>query len=278
MAVVDIHCHVFNADDLPVRGFLEHLYLETPVLGSLLSALVGRIVQGRAPGYADDMARIQRLLTMGRGTEDVAMFGLPAALVPAGGPTLDERADAIFAELAAEDPVFLHRLGAAAAAASGDPTATEPIGTAGLGDRLTDARRMIRWAAIFAMSRIDVARELVANFGGEVDLFCPLLVDLGPGLGDRPKTTMAQQVDLLEGIAILSMRGQLPGVSKGRLHPFVGFDPRAQLRAELAGSARMPLDVVREAVQRRGFIGVKLYPPDGMAAARQPGDHRHDRV
>ena len=162
--------------------------------------------------------------------------------------------------------MFLHRLGAAAAAVADDERAgaeAEVIGAESLGDRLADARRMIRWAAIFGMSRVDIARELVDNFASKVDLFCPLLVDLGPGLGDRPKTTMAQQVEMLEGISMLSMRGQLPGVNRGQLHPFVGFDPRGQVRAEMAGLTQTPFDVVRDAVEHRGFLGVKLYPPMG---------------
>lgn len=269
MAVVDIHCHVFNADDLPVRGFVEHLHLDTPVLGPLLSALVDRVVQGRAPGYDSDMARIRSLL--GAGAQPLEALGAPSGVLAgleAGTGSLDARADATLAQLLAEDPIFVNRLAAAATqeahGAEAVPQAMpDAAPMAGLGDRLAGARRLVRWAALFAMSRPDVARELVANFGDEVDLFCPLLVDLGPGLGDKPKTTVRQQVEMLEGISVLSMRGTLPGGGRARLHPFVGFDPRAQVRAELEQRSVTPLDVVRDAVHAHGFLGVKVYPPMG---------------
>jgi predicted TIM-barrel fold metal-dependent hydrolase len=267
VTIVDVHCHVFNADDLPVRGFVEHLHLDTPVLGPLLSTLIDRIVQGKAPGYDSDMPRIQRLLARGAGAEHLETLGIPVDALEAfevSSPSLDAQADAAFAELVIEDPVFLHRLAAAAAQDAYGPDAIpEAITAEGLGDQLANARRMVRWAALFAMSRLDIARELVQNFSDEVDLYCPLLVDLGTGLGDRPKTTVRQQVEMLEGISILSMRGHLPGGGKARLHPFVGFDPRVQVRAELAGQPVKPLDVVKDAVHKNGFIGVKVYPPMG---------------
>jgi predicted TIM-barrel fold metal-dependent hydrolase len=267
MTIVDVHCHVFNADDLPVRGFVEHLHLDTPVLGPLLSTLIDRIVQGKAPGYSSDMARIQRLLTHGGGAEQLETLGVPVDALEALGvsaPSLDAQADAAFAELLVEDPVFVHRLAAAGTQeAYGAEAVQEAITAEGLGDQLANARRLVRWAALFAMSRLDIASELVHNISDEVDLYCPLLVDLGAGLGDNPKTTVRQQVEMLGGISILSMRGQLPGGGKARLHPFVGFDPRAQVRAELARQPVKPLDVVKDAVHQHGFIGVKLYPPMG---------------
>ena len=85
MTVVDIHCHVFNADDLPVRGFLEHLHLDTPFVGGLLSVLIDRVIQNKAPGYADDMPRIQRLLAVGRGSAGLEALGVPAEMVQASG-------------------------------------------------------------------------------------------------------------------------------------------------------------------------------------------------
>jgi len=60
--VVDIHCHTFNGDDLPVRGFISHVGLHNSNLGSVLARLVDLAVQGRAPGYEAEKARLDALL------------------------------------------------------------------------------------------------------------------------------------------------------------------------------------------------------------------------
>jgi predicted TIM-barrel fold metal-dependent hydrolase len=265
--VVDVHCHVFNADDLPVRGFVQRLHLHTPALGPLLATLIDRVVQGTAPGYADDMARIRRLLASSEGNA-AEVFGPEstgvAGLESVGG--LESQADAAFYDLMAQDPIFVRRLTATLETEirrTGTGTSQELPSAEGWTDRLADARRAVRWAKLFGLSRLDLAAELVRNFSGQVDLFCPLLVDLDSGLGDRSKTTLRQQVELFEGISTLSMLGKLPGAGDARLHPFIGFDPRRQVNAVLAGLPETPLDVVKSAVREHGFIGVKVYPPMG---------------
>jgi predicted TIM-barrel fold metal-dependent hydrolase len=55
----------------------------------------------------------------------------------------------------------------------------------------------------------------------------------------------------------------LPGTGHMQVHPFVGFDPLAELRARRAGDIETPLGLVRDAVDRYGFVGVKVYPPMG---------------
>jgi predicted TIM-barrel fold metal-dependent hydrolase len=115
------------------------------------------------------------------------------------------------------------------------------------------------------MRRVDVTGHLVGNFGAdEVDLFTPMLVDLGMGLGDVEKTTLSQQVALQEKISRLSMQGRLPVPTNARVHPFVGFDPRRELRSRKLGDIVTPLEVLQRAVLRYGFVGVKMYPPMGF--------------
>jgi hypothetical protein len=40
MGSVDVHCHVFNAQDVPVRKFVELVYLEKDPGGPLLNPLI----------------------------------------------------------------------------------------------------------------------------------------------------------------------------------------------------------------------------------------------
>jgi predicted TIM-barrel fold metal-dependent hydrolase len=90
-----------------------------------------------------------------------------------------------------------------------------------------------------------------------------MLVDLGTGVGDKAKTTVTQQVHLFEKISRLTMQGRLPGGGKAHVHPFVGFDPLHELRARRSDTIDPPLEEVKRAVLRYGFVGVKLYPQMG---------------
>jgi predicted TIM-barrel fold metal-dependent hydrolase len=130
-------------------------------------------------------------------------------------------------------------------------------------DLVRALRRGVKWAKLFTKSRLDLTGVLTSSYP-DVDLFCPMLVDLGAALGDSAKTTIRQQVILQEKISRLSMLGLLPWPTSARVHPFVGFDPRHEVRSRRAGDIETPLDVAKDAVHRFGFVGVKVYPPMGF--------------
>jgi predicted TIM-barrel fold metal-dependent hydrolase len=135
------------------------------------------------------------------------------------------------------------------------------------GIRIADVResvlRAVRWALLFGLSRLELAAELVHNFADDVDLFCPLTVEMGLGLGEQPTTSARQRMELMEGISILSMKGLLPVGGTARLHPFIGFDPRSQVHAQVGDIVETPLELVQSAVLHHGFVGVKVYPSMG---------------
>lgn len=137
--IVDIHCHVFNADDLPVRGFLERLHLESAPLGPMLARLVDWVVQGKAPGFTTDMAQIQALLDAD-GAEDAVGADVATTLsAPRAEPDIDAQATADLAALTARDPEFVRRLGAQLELATATDPATATVeltAAASVGDRL----------------------------------------------------------------------------------------------------------------------------------------------
>ena len=261
--VIDVHCHAFNADDLPVRGFIQALHMRGVPLGGALARLVDLLIQGVGPGYHADKARLDAiLLTAGR------RDAVRALAPPADTAALEREVDAALVELETRDPALSRQVGAelVAAESGGDPAAA----VRGLDDMIGATRRAVRWVTLFGKSRVDIATYLVQTFSDRVDLFCPMLVDLGAGLGDTAATTAREQIELHEKVSRISMLGLLPGLGKARLHPFVGFDPRMELRARTVGDIETPLDVVKTAVERFGFIGVKVYPPMGW---RPIGNH-----
>lgn len=252
-AVVDIHCHVFNGDDLPVRGFVHRTHLSKVVLGAGLAELIDRLVQGGAPGYRADMARLDAILGPSEGLE--------AAPAPQAQPPeqFEHEVDRAMAELQGSDPELLMRVGSALAEEDSPATA----GDESLGDVWRTARRAVRWVKLFGRSRLDLVAELVRTFGDQLDLVTPLLVDLGTGLGDVAKTSAEEQMRLFEKLSRASMLGKLPGAGRAQVHPFIGFDPLRELRARRTGDIERPLDLVQKAVLTYGFVGVKVYPPMG---------------
>jgi hypothetical protein len=183
--VVDIHCHTFNGDDLPARGFIHRVKLRDVPLGGSLAQVVDLILQRGAPGFHADKARLDRLLGA---TELESGFELPS-LAPAldAEAQLAREVEDTLADLQARNPELLHRAELELTAADRGPAGE--IGPEGLFDVWGTIRRAVTWATLFTKSRLDLAALLVRNFHDEVDLFCPLLVDMGASLGDVAQTT-----------------------------------------------------------------------------------------
>ncbi|MEV4131719.1 amidohydrolase family protein [Dactylosporangium sp. NPDC049742] len=262
--VVDVHCHVFNAADLPVKGFIHRLHLRNAALGGLLSGLADTLIQGAAPSFEADLGRLNTLLGGGGGGGGLEGLG------PAPEESFEHEVDLAVAELWGTQPELLTRIGTALAEEDGAAGGLE-----GIGDATRTARRAVRWVKLFGRSRLDLVAELVRVSGDRLDLAVPLLVDLDSGLADRSRTTQQQQVELFEKLSRATMLGVLPGAGKARLHPFIGFDPLRELLARRTHDVETPLDLVKRAVLRYGFVGVKVYPPMGWRPSGNVADGRH---
>jgi predicted TIM-barrel fold metal-dependent hydrolase len=275
--IVDIHCHTFNADDLPVRGFLQRVAFHDNLFSDDLAELVDRVEQGRAPGFREENARLDTLLG-GTALPEAAEL---AESAPAPAATLEDEVDRAMAELAVSDPDLLRRVGVELASEGAPP----PLGSdqEGALDWFHAARRAVRWAKLHGSYRLDNTAALLNLFGGRVDLATPLLVDLGMGLSDTAETTLGQQVVLQEKISRLSLHGRLPAGARGHVHGFTAFDPRRELRARRVDDVDRPMDTIRDAITRYGCAGVKLYPPMGFmplgnAAAGVPNGAELDGI
>ncbi len=258
VAIVDVHCHTFNADDLPVRGFIRRLHLRNVPLGAALADLVDRLIQGTAPDHRSDLARLDTLLAPSEMLETLDVAPPVLAEPP---EAFEHEVDLALIELEGQDPDLMLRVGGAIADEEALAGATE--GLESVSDLWRNARRAVRWVKLFGRSRLDLVADYVRTFDDEVDLVTPLLVDLGTGLGDAAKTSVREQVVLFEKLSRASMLGVLPDGGRAHLHPFVGFDPIRELRARRTDDITTPLDEVRTAVLRYGFVGVKVYPPMG---------------
>jgi len=251
--IVDVHCHMFNADDLPVGGFVSHHEKVDWVRGkAALARLVDRYLQNRSPDIAADRARLVALLS-----------GLEAGGEPPMAALMESEGE-IAAELA-RDPAL------AADVQQELSISDAEAGTGTEGFSPADIRRAIRWAALFGQSRLDLPGQYAASSGGGVDLAIPMLVDLDAGVEDQAVSTLAEQVELFDLLSQASMRSLLPAANDLVLHPFVAYDPLREL-SHHAGSGESPLDLVKRAVLDHGFVGVKVYPPMGWRPSGNLGN------
>lgn len=92
-----------------------------------------------------------------------------------------------------------------------------------------------------------------------VDLMLPSMVDYDFWLakGRKTPTHLSVQVEVMRQIAILT---------GGRVHAFVPFDPLRQIAFDLDHSKTDSYSLVIDAIETKGCVGVKLYPPMGFAA------------
>lgn len=257
--VVDIHCHVFNGDDIPLKGFAERVILKNLGIGGLADDLLDAVIQGGAPGFDEENPTLDEMLAASDTDFMMSAFALEDP-----EESLDSEVEDILAKLAADKPDVLAEAAASMEEEFPEPVPLDAVAAAGIGDVATAPFRLIKWLRLYAKHRYQIASVLINTFNDEVDLFTPMLVDLKHGLNDDSDTSPAEQMEMLAKISRLSMLGRLPKGGKAHLHPFLGFDPRRQVDVERRGSGETPLELVERAVRSNGFVGVKLYPPMGF--------------
>lgn len=102
----------------------------------------------------------------------------------------------------------------------------------------------VRFVLVGRQSMEDIVTGIMKK-AKNIDIFLPLMMDTERGF---------------EGCAtVISFEAQkrtmmeLTAAARGRIRPFFAYDPRSG-----------PVDAVKNAIEREGFVGVKLYPPLGF--------------
>jgi predicted TIM-barrel fold metal-dependent hydrolase len=203
---VDVHCHLFNAEDIPLQGFVKKA-LENYPLGLILFEFMADNLISETPDFVEENEELNQLLGTG-GLDCSSVLPIPFTL---GVPIL---------------PV------------------TE-------------------WLNLLKQSRFEIACELVNTYP-TVNLFTPAILDYDHWLPDNEKarTTIAEQIILYEKIVRLF---------GGKIHPLVAFNPLKEVHYKEDIPEYQSLKWVKEAVEERGFIGVKLYPPTGFYPINNAG-------
>jgi len=250
LPIIDAHCHIFNARDIPAINFITKVLV--PEYAGHLSAKHRRALEGEMKNLADGtLAR-----TPGYHQERAVLEALLA------GEKISDR-------LSRKPEI--HKF------AEGTPHSCYGKDVA---DPISAIRNLV---SILTDFRFRTFQALKSTYRTNIDgvavaLFTPSMVDMdywlgngldgnnaAAGIGDdvetHPQATAAQQVELMEMIQRLN---------PGQCHGFVSFCPWRQVddlhyNSTSSGSAQRmtSLDVVRDAILNRGFLGVKLYPPMG---------------
>lgn len=308
---IDVHAHVFNGTDLPVKAFLELVMSRQAGVPGSVARVIGELLQAaawsRAPKAKEELAELEKvkqklascsepggqlaLAAMVQGLADKAFRNGVQELQDAynASPTLKG------AKLRAQNQAFAldFRIQSEAAVAdeielvSKKPSYSEYrkyLGSAAAGEGLVRTARISARGAIalvlqnFQYRYVSVHDYLsLYNVPGErvIDLLMPMMVDYDWWLakGSATASSLAEQVDTMEQMAI---------VTGGRVHAFVPFDPLREVAYGMKLAPSSSLCLVKDALDR-GCIGVKLYPPMGFAAMgneelqeKSPGFWRQD--
>lgn len=270
---IDTHAHFFNGRDLQIREFLSQTTVRPgSELYPLVNGIAG-ILQAlgwhRAPGCQEERVAMNKLLRDCRGSEQLRSAAQDAFQE---GYTMGRDELQLTAKNLSRTPE-----GAAVLAATPD--------TVGVGDAIANlppdyesfekppaasilgSDKTIKGYLRFVLhhfnyrhvNAIDYLNTYSKGSPRKIDLVAASMVDYDYWLakGNPTPTSLTEQVELMGDISILL---------GGRVHGFAPFCPFRELMTLDASGIGDSMRLVRRAIETRGFIGVKLYPPMGFAA------------
>jgi predicted TIM-barrel fold metal-dependent hydrolase len=294
---IDVHCHFFNAADIPVRGFLQRVVLsdyatnkalsnraESAISLSIWKGMVAKladvVLKYSAPTPNDEMACLKGGQSCS-GFSTKKSFPGEALQAPKGqrrladvlqqhyqaaqsksmaSPQKGEDVDA-FVEFVLKE---MKRSGA-------KPPVSSSKNLKSLGSSLhsaTDAIAQFVSDGRSFFSRYFSWAEVLTDYRGKIaeayyTLYDPdhaRLILSTPALVDYNYWLEDQSPSSLQDQ--VELMGLLSLRQSRPMHGYVAFDPLRSVRRK-AGEPD-PLDIAKEAVAKHGFLGVKLYSPMGF--------------
>jgi predicted TIM-barrel fold metal-dependent hydrolase len=281
---IDVHCHVFNASDLPIEGFLKKVvirgshelnaqFVRYPEAFNILVHGMTNLLQRESPSPAAEIALVdaidrgaraaptkaerdrRNLELLAQLIDDIWTKKIVRGLRVGNATVINVALDQLQRLLITQVyPEFF--------CCGGDQDQINRLDRTDLAARILVTNRVIgryiRWALLFTRYRFEIADDLEKFHRGRLALMTPALVDFSKWVEDDRHNSIALQIEVMSRIA---HRRNAPHV-----HGFVGFDPlRQAIHEKTRGpDADDPLKLVRRAILEKGFVGVKLYPPMGF--------------
>jgi predicted TIM-barrel fold metal-dependent hydrolase len=284
---IDIHCHFFNAADIPVRNFVRVVVLSDyervlplpeksdfpsgSVGSGLASVLIDFLVASGVPSPDDELRCLKTAGSCSLGeiadksllSPDSRQAAILAnsirkrlqpieeksGSVPSGSGDVQAFLDFVFGEMNVKAP----ELNAPGDKSLGDDDAAKAGRFLLSGGSVLS--RYFDWAKLLRGYRTEIASTYVKLFASgryKLALATPALVDYSFWLNDRESAALKSQIELMGKLS--ARRGQ----------PVLGFVPFDPLRDIQKGGEGTSLKLVKDAISQNGFLGVKLYSPMGF--------------
>ncbi len=235
MPIVDVHAHVFNIDDLPIKGFIEAHGWPTWIALLVDKVLQGATGSGSLNALADAGSIDELDEQSDEDIEDLILHIL-------------DTTPEILAALQLAIDHDLEQTGQGQMANIADPGPLKSVIS-----NFKNANDLVKWVLLLTKTQKRISRRLVKTYK-KIDLFVPMMMDIDGWVDDEAPNSQPHQVAILQNVI-----DELPG----KIHPFIAYDPRRAIKEGVAAA----LARVDDAIENRGFIGVKLYPPMGYRAS-----------
>jgi predicted TIM-barrel fold metal-dependent hydrolase len=293
VVLIDAHCHVFNASDLPAARFLRQVVFEDfpkqslnrmlavrdpDVTDEFIELLLRLLGADRAPTADEELA----YLTTGRNGRSSALSAeraRSAAIEDTAQHLLDldrksrrTRAPNSPSELAARPPHseekflnFMLGMPVATLRANGPLSPARARSASETAFQRQDAiGRYLNWFSLFRLYRHVLVERLISDTereGFRPVMLTPALVDYDEWLyQDVDTSPLSRQMVVMDLISQRMAKAKTGPI----LHSYMGFDPLREVAYQVRKSKVSSLATARAALTDHGFIGVKLYPPMGF--------------
>jgi hypothetical protein len=264
--VIDVHTHVFNARDLPLKGILGALGVPAGV-DQVLADVVDRWTKPDATGSTRDLEQPDTEPVAGTLTE-VAAKVRSATISQNRAPSEpllsaeEQRVLSQYVNTSEEliqinkattrDESAVELVAKALAQASFPPSDSGHEHPRGL---LTDLAGYIRFLGVVTSRHDGIVYDVSHRQYPQVRLFVHHMMDMAKAYGDMPKVPFDRQWDAMS---------RLDQQAGGMLVHFVAYDPFRRKNA---------LEYVKRGIAA-GAIGVKFYPPSGYSSTDNAIEHQ----
>ncbi|MDX8502113.1 amidohydrolase family protein [Mesorhizobium sp. VK4C] len=292
-SIIDAHCHVFNASDLPTARFLRQVVFDDFPKQS------AKILAIRDPDVADEFYKVIVLLlgadkapsadqenaylTTGRharlsaqsadnarqaAVEDTAQHLLELDRKSKRIISMNGLSDGSDRAPLAEEKFLNYMLGEPTVTLRADKEFSYSHARAA-SQRAFDGQgalaRYLNWFSLFRLYRHVLVERLISDTeqqGFRPIMLTPALVDYDEWLyEDVDASPLPRQMLVMDKV---SQRMAKKGAV---VHGYMGFDPLREVAYRARKSAVSSLATTRAALTEHGFIGAKLYPPMGFRAS-----------
>lgn len=278
---IDVHCHVFNSSDLQVEGFINKVLTHegslSPELARYLAAMLQSVSDGFAPAAASEARLIAKFLEDNKSwfsapeIDRMKLFEVP--LRDGDRATDQEILRVLNSNPSVRQPLLdvlrhdLLRMRAAPSVALREegafidqrliPLLESPLKLESLQElqrspSFANAQEFLKPMLRLRYSNCYALMKAFSCSPGEVDLYVASLVDFNHWIGpaETRASPLRAQLDAME---------QIMRLMGGKVHCFAPFNPWAHI----ADASLFP--ALKNAVENRGFIGFKIYPPMGFS-------------